>query len=530
MAFDLVLARGRIYPMTQEGLVHSVMGIRRGKVAYVGDELPDLVSPVADLGGKTVLPGFIDTHVHFSGLGVITTGLDLRGVRSFREIEERLNEFLGSDRFEGGVVAGFGVMNEIMEEGRLPKCFELDQMCPKYPLVLAKGDGHSSTANSAGLKFLRIDSSVPGAETDPTTGEMTGICRKDANFRVYASFSRLFGPSRLLKGMVNANNLALNRGVTGVHAAEGLGFPGDSDLKGVLMVAPHLDVEVTTYFQSRDVERARKYGLPRIGACFSTAVDGSPSSGTAAFFEPFGPSGGTGTVYFTQEELDRFVLEAHRAGLQVNLHAIGDRAIEMALSAMEKAIEAHPRANHRHRIEHCTFPTRDQVRRIARAGIAVSTQPAFFGMEGLDIESAVRTFGPERAARCTPLREMLDAGIVVSGGSDAPVTHIDALAGVQAAVLHPVPEQRLSVYQAISLFTRNAAMIGFTDDRKGTLEAGKDADFVVFGDDPFEVQPSGIGAISIEATYIRGRRRPPRVMGIPGLVWSMVRRGFGMAN
>lgn len=526
MAFDLILTRGMIYPMNEEGRVHSVLGVRGGKVAYVGDEVPDSASPVVDLAGKTVLPGFIDTHAHFSGLGVITTGLDLRGVHSFREIEERLNEYLESDRFSGGVVAGFGIMDEIMDEGRLPNRFELDRMCPRHPLVLAKGDGHSSTANSAGLKFLRIDPSVPGVETDPASGEMTGICRKDANFRVYASFSRLFGPSKLLKGMVNANNLALARGVTGVHAAEGLGFPGDSDLKGVLRVAPHLDVEVTTYFQTRDVERARNYGLPRIGACFSTAVDGSPSSGTAAFLEPYGPSGTTGTVYFSQEELDRFVLEAHRAGLQINLHAIGDRAIEMTVSAMEKAIAAYPRSDHRHRIEHCMFPTPDQVRRIARAGIAVSTQPAFFGMEGLDIGSAVRDYGPERAARCIPLRELLGAGILVSGGSDAPVTDIDPLIGVQAAVLHPVPEQRLSVYQALSLFTVNAARIGFADDRKGTLEVGKDADFVILGADPFKVQPHQIGAIPVEATYIRGRRRPPRVMGIPGLVWSIVKRGF----
>lgn len=468
--------------------------------------------------------------MHFSGLGIITLGLDLRGVRSFQDIAAAVHSYISSSRFDGKLIAGFGIMDELLDERRLPNRHDLDAMCADYPMVLAKGDGHSTVANTRGLAYLGLKPGLAGAETDEA-GQLTGIIRKEANFFVYSRFSRLFGLSRSMQGLANAGNLAASRGVTGIHAAEGLGFPGDTDVKGVMTAAPYLQVDVTVYFQTRNVDRAVKYGLPRIGSCFSTAVDGSTSSGTAAFFEPIlTGNGGRGVVYFTQEELDAYVLKAHSAGLQMNLHAIGDRAIEMVITAYERALRAVSGADHRHRIEHCTFPTRGQVERIAAAGVSVSTQPSFFGLDGLDFRASVAGLGEARARRSMPLAELFRAGVCVSGSSDAPVTDIDPLAGIQAAVCHPVPEQSVSVFQAITMFTANAARNGFADRSKGTLVEGKDADFVVLDRDPFTVAPEEIGRIGISGTYVRGRACGKQRLTPAGLVLGMVRRGLGMGR
>lgn len=534
-SLDCLVEGARIYPLTEEGARYAVMGISEGKVAYLRETadagLRARARRIVDLGGKTVLPGFFDTHVHFSGLGIISISLDLRGARSLGEVYERTRTYLASPAYRGGLVAGFGLMDELLAERRLPTRRDLDELCPGVPAILAKGDGHCTVLNTPAMAALRLSAGMPGVEVDPDTGEPTGVMRGPANFSVYAGMGRLFGLARSLAGMVAANNLALAGGVTSVHAAEGLGFPGDSDVRGVLQVAPHLDVRVRLYLQSREVEKARRLGLDCIGACFATAVDGSTTSGTAAFFEPYeGGGDNRGLVYFSQEELDAFVRQAHIAGLQVNLHAIGDRAIDMAITAYEQALAARPRADHRHRIEHCSFPTEAQLDRIARAGIAVSTQPGFLEQPGLDYESTRRSLGEERARRYTPLRDMIRRGITVGGSSDGPVMDIDPLAGVQIAVTHPVAEQRLTVYEALRMFTAGAARIGCADDRRGTLAPGKDADFIVLDTDPFAVPPERIGAIKVERAFIAGRERPPLRLGLPGLAWGMVRRAVGMAG
>jgi len=247
-------------------------------------------------------------------------------------------------------------------------------------------------------------------------------------------------------------------------------------------------------------------GLPRIGGCIS--VDGAFESHTAALFEPYEDEPDNyGILNFTQEQISGFVLEAHQAGLQAAFHCEADRAVEQVLHGYERALRVFPRKDHRHRIEHFELPTESQMERAARAGILAAMQPsflpAFFFRDGL--ERYERFLGRARLKRIHPYRTMLSYGVLMAGGSDSPVTQIDPLSGIEAAATHPHADERLTVPEAIKMFTINAAKFAFEEDQKGSIEPGKAADLVVLSEDPFAVDPERIGKISVLMTLVDGK-------------------------
>jgi predicted amidohydrolase YtcJ len=202
-----------------------------------------------------------------------------------------------------------------------------------------------------------------------------------------------------------------------------------------------------------------------------------------------------------------FVLRAHQNGLQVAVHCEGDRAIEQVLHAYEQALRYLPRKDHRHRIEHFEIPTENQLERVAKAGIVVDMQPAFlpvFFFRG-GVERYETFLGRARLKRIHPYRTMLSYGILMAGGSDSPVTKIDPLLGIEAAARHLHSEERLSVLEAVKLFTINGAKFAFEDDQKGSIEVGKRADLVILSEDPCSVAPERIGKIPIEMTLVDGK-------------------------
>ena len=175
---------------------------------------------------------------------------------------------------------------------------------------------------------------------------------------------------------------------------------------------------------------------------------------------------------------------------------------------MEKALAAYPRKDHRHRIEHCEVPTDEQVARMAKAGIIAALQPAFFPYLMANMEDYERRLGPERVRRIQPYRTLRDAGVRMCGGSDCPITPYAPLEGVQAAVLHPVETERLTVMEGLRMFTLDAAYAGFDDGERGSIEPGKVADFAVLAQDPTRVAPEEIGAIEVQGVFVAGAYRP----------------------
>jgi predicted amidohydrolase YtcJ len=249
-------------------------------------------------------------------------------------------------------------------------------------------------------------------------------------------------------------------------------------------------------------------------------VDGSGLGQTAALFEPYAndPKGEyRGSVRMSQEELDAFCLKAHRAGFQIAAVAIGERGIEMAIDAIERAVQAAPRPNHRHRLEHAYLWTPEQIRRAAALGLVHNTGgPPMLQAYGVD--STIGAWGEARANRGFPFRSLLDAGIVVTGGSDAPskiVDNADPIKGIDCLVTRrleprsdaPVlnPDERVSVLEAIRMYTWNSAYATFEEQLKGSLEVGKLADLVVLSDDILSIDPEEIRSLRTVMTVLDGR-------------------------
>ena len=202
--------------------------------------------------------------------------------------------------------------------------------------------------------------------------------------------------------------------------------------------------------------------------------------------------------------MDTFVIEAHRQGLQVAVHCEADRSIEQVLHSMEKALALYPRENHRHRIEHFEVPTYGQIERMAKAGIIASMQPAFFPYLMKDQNLFKAMLGPSRHRRLHPYRTILDAGVMICGGSDSPVTPYNPLVGVQAAVCHPYEAERVSLTEALQMFTTSAAYSVFEEDERGCLKKGMKAEFIVLDQSPYNVAPEEISSISIEHVFAKG--------------------------
>jgi hypothetical protein len=282
------------------------------------------------------------------------------------------------------------------------------------------------------------------------------------------------------------------------------------DVEVLLREQDRLAIRTVVYFQSTRVDLARRWGLPRIGGC--VWVDGSYFEHTAGLVEPYTDQPCTcGSLYFAQHELDKFVWEAHRAGLQVSMHAIGDAAIEQLLLSFERALQREPRADHRHRIEHFSLPTASHIERTARLGLIASMQPNFAAHPPVD-ESGRRTggglealLGTERFEHRHPYRTLLDAGILVAAGSDADPSPMGPLVGAQLLASHPEAQRRLTACETLQLYTVNAARAAFEEADKGTLSVGKLADLVVLGNDPLTASAASLASIPVELTMVGGQ-------------------------
>jgi hypothetical protein len=286
-------------------------------------------------------------------------------------------------------------------------------------------------------------------------------------------------------------------GVTAAHEMSMPHWNGERDLQVLLDQRARLPVDVTPIPASTDLSAAIGAGLSAIGG--DLPVDGSIGARTAWLADPYlDEEGGTGASYFADDELAEFFHGAHGAGLQVGVHAIGDRAIDQVLSAWERVYHAldsrdrrHFRAR-RHRIEHFEVVSASQVERAAMLGLAASVQPSFDAVWGGAGGLYEVRLGARRAAAMNPFRSMLQRGVEVGVGSDAPITPLDPMAAIEALESHHDGAQRLTRAEAIRLHTIGSARLGHQEDKKGALAPGMHADLAVFDADPFE-EPSLAG-------------------------------------
>ncbi len=466
----------------------------------VGD--PPGADRVVDLPGATIVPGFIDAHVHLTSLGLSAENEDVAAARSAAALLE-----VASARASGatdGVVSLQGYDETLWDDPTLPTVDALDTVTAT-PLVIRRTDGHVALLNTAALTLAdALD--TPGVERDDG-GRPTGVVTGTANRLVGRWIATARSEHEIEALQLSGAARAAASGVTTVHE---MSLPlefGPLDLDTLLAHRSDLPVSVEVVLGVMDVPKAVELGLQAIGG--DLAADGSIGARTAAIGDPYVDGPGTGELAFDDEILEGFFRDGHDAGLQVGMHAIGDRAIEQVLGAWERIYRRldsrerrHFRAR-RHRIEHFEMPTLAQVERAAMLGIGASMQPTFDATWGHPGELYERRVGPDRAWAMNPVRTILERGLELGVGSDAPVVSVDPWATVRAIEHHHDPEQRLPRADAIRIHTTGSARLAHHEEKKGVLEPGMHADLAAYDVDPLAVDD--VAGLRPIMTVSRGR-------------------------
>jgi predicted amidohydrolase YtcJ len=523
---DLLFTNATFLTMDAVRPLATALGVSDGRVAWVGDaqEASQLVSVTRrlDLGGATVLPGFNDAHHHLLLLGQWLMQVDC-SFPAVRTIEDIVAAIAAKARETppGEWVEARGYDDNKLAEGRHPTRWDLDRAAPHNPVRLRNASGHMCVVNSPALELAAItrETQAPfgGAiHIDPTRGEPSGLLQESAQQllpRTYGAQDK----AELRKALDLGSRAYLAAGVTSSQEA-GIFHPSEFAVLQDAWMQRRLPLRTYLMLRLPFLDAMEQMGMftgfgddrLKLGA-LKLLSDGSLIGRTAAVSQPFLEDprpDNLGLPSWTQEELDELIWRGHRAGWQVAIHAIGDRAIEMCLDGFERALQRQPRADHRHRLEHCGILRPDLIRRIKQLGVIPVGQPPFIVEFG---DGFLRHLGRERCQLTYPLRSFLDAGIPLAASSDSPVSDYPPLFGIQAAVTERTaageefaPGEELGVEEAISLYTRAAAYASFDEDRKGTLTPGKLADLVVLADDPRRLEPEAIGQVRVLATFIDG--------------------------
>ena len=513
---------GKIISLDSEKHIYHYLVEDQGRIAYLGDALPPEFgngTSVIELGNKTLIPAFGDGHLHFSNWALFAASyFDVREARDIPEIQEIIRGFLEKDGQQKLVIA-FGVSEHSINEKRLITRLELDQACPEIPLLIVCYDGHSAVFNSAMLdKFPDAVQDLPGFYRED------GHLFHEAFYEGVDYATSLIPPLVLVNSILKGYDLLADYGIGTIHATEGVGFPNDLDITLVSLIAKARtrknNFQTRLFFQTMDVDKALKRDLPRIGGCFATALDGCFGATDAALHEPYSHDpGNKGILYHQEEEVFEFAKTANRAGLQIEMHAIGDAAVTRAVDAIEGALKDYPREDHRHTIIHACLIKPEDLQRIADLGIGITLQPGFLISPLEPVEYLEEILG-DRIYGSSPMRSILDAGIHLSGGSDAPVTHPDPIEGIYGACNHPYdPAQSVTIEEALRMYTYEVAWTCFDEKERGTLEEGKIADLVILNQDPLALDPRDLLSLKVEKIFLSGEEYQ-RGMGIPAMLWN----------
>ena len=486
-----VLLHGNIITMDDRNPKAQAIAVNNGRIIRVGsandmDSFLEQGWSYCDLEGKTVVPGFIDCHSHLDLTGIMHIGYQVTNASTMHELVTMIQNVAATVP-EGETVLFFGLDETKLKERRVPTRGDLDQASIKHPIVVLHYTWHQTFINSKAIELFQVTPKQEG--TFVYEGKLTGVLKDPVAFAINSAVIRQIPEERIENGIAQVVNEALQHGLTTIHTMQGaMGLDRLTEM--MVRLQGKLPIHLLFWEQSDDVESAIKNKLLRIGGCGSMQADGEVGSNTAAIFERKSERlVHRGLLNYSQEHWDHLVLEAHKNRLQFAAHAEGEAGIEAVLSALEKAQRKCKRLDSRHRIEHMELPTLTQLKRMAKLDVLASMQPAFANVAQEDFEKLTEQYGERRMRFFNPMRSVRDLGVKLVGGSDSPVTPYDPLWGMHCALNHPVKEERLSVQEALRMFTICAAYSGFEENEKGTIEEKKLADLVILSKDPFRVAP-----------------------------------------
>ena len=476
----------------KDGMIQDA-GYRNWDPAYVRE-----AEEAIDLKGNLVIPGFSDSHVHFVPSAVDRMKVNLNGSRNFEEIGQRLKDWVEQHPQRNTVHACCLEVSDL-EEKRPPDRSVIDYYLRDYSVVIESRDFHYTVLNTRALHGSKVPFTMEGVELDEDQ-RPTGIFRGKANAFLRRKTADSYAWEEKERAVYELSGRLLKKGVTSIHAMEGgYGFP-ESDAEFLAACGPKLPLDITIYFGTTSTEKVKRLGLSRIGDLF---LDGSFASSNAALLGDYKDHPGSGTLNYSQEELNAFLLKCYLADLDTSLHAVGNRAMEQALTAHEYARQKTGNSYLRHRIEHAELTTELQRKRAAALGLTFSMQPAFKYYYGGSHSMYAERLG-DLWKQTNPFREIRNAGIRICGGSDSGLTPVNPLVGIYAAVNPHVDENRLTIEEALSMFTRDAAWAVREEDYKGEIEIGKIADLAVTDRNIFLTNPKNIITAEIIMTIKSG--------------------------
>jgi predicted amidohydrolase YtcJ len=507
MNADLVLLNGNVLTMNSVNPHAEAIATKEDRILKIGknaDILPLVAkkTKVLDLRGKTVLPGFIDTHIHIADFGRTLNWLDLKNADSIQAIQEAIKQKAQTTP-KNKWILGSGWNQNSLKEKRSPNRQDLDEVAPDNPVVIYHQFGRTCTTNTQALKKANITQNTPNPKNgtidkNPCTNMPTGILHGNATDLIW---NKIQPPTQqeTLESAKHAIQKIIEAGITTAHWI----ISTKQELKiAQKLIQQNQALRIYTIITANLLETLPNatHSIPKINAVL-IFIDGYLASQTAALNESYtdNPTN-KGTLLYTQGELNRLVAKIQEANLQVIIHATGDKAIGAAL----KALETNPTNKKSHRIEQAAVLNKKLIQRIKKQNLIISIQPQVIQSEFI-IWQATQHLGKKRAKMLYPTNTLLSKKIVVAGGSDCPMEPLNPLIGIRSTATRSFSEERITVEDALRLYTVNAAFAASEEEVKGSLEEGKLADLTVLSNDPLTVVPDTIVSIGVEFTIIGGK-------------------------
>ena len=530
MYADIVLKNGVVVTVDRDNSICQAVAVKGNKIVYVGDdtgadEWIGKGTRVIDLKGRALLPGFIDAHMHLGMRGqnaAVIIDCNSNDVTSIKGIQEKIRE-AASKVPKGTWIKATGYEQSKLDEGRHPTRDELDEAAPDHPVQLTRCCLHMGVYNTLALEAGGItgpEMFAPGEVVVDENGRMTGLLKERAC--TYMWDKVVYTKEEYMDSFKAANDLLLSFGVTSMHdgsfyGEDTIGLYQEACRQGIIKVRMYI-LLYHAYGKEKTIEWVNKFistgihgGLGdehfRLGHV-KILIDGSTSGPSCSTKEPYSHDPDLkGIQLYTQEEADDILIKAHNAGFNVTAHAVGDAAVDVILTSIERAMAQNPRPC-RHRIDHCGIVNEELLDRIEKAGIVTIPNPGFFNENA---EIYVKYYG-DRVNYMFPLKSYLDRGITAALGSDAPVIEADPMIGIYGALTRADKVsgvvagecQRIGIMDAIRMYTYNGAYASLEEDIKGSIEPGKLADLVILSENILETPVERIKSVKADMTILDG--------------------------
>ncbi len=534
---DLILYNARIRTMDNQIPFASALAVKNGIIIKVGvnEEILSLKTPetkLIDAEGKLVLPGFNDTHMHCIQTAFSDNGIMLFGTKSITDLKERISSFIDQRDIEAGTwVYGWGWNQDEFDKPVFPTRKELDEVSTDCPIAISRACGHIVACNTKALEIVGCLHNVPkldGGEIEvDENGVPTGILKERPAITLLKKYYASADKDKIKEYILQVQNGLSQQGVTSVQTDDFSSFDLSYEeiIKAYKELAEEGKLPVRVYqqcslptidmlddFIDKGYPKAEYTSFYRLGP-LKLIGDGSLGARTAYLAEDYHDAPGTrGIPVLSQDQLNELILRAHKAGMQTAVHAIGDGTMDMVITAVEKAMLEYPRLDPRHGIVHCQITDMPLLERYSKLNILAYIQPVFLDYDMHIVEPRV---GKEKASTSYAFNTMVQMGLHASFGTDCPVERYDAIANIYHAVTRKdksgfpkggfMPEERMSVYDAVKCYTINSAYNSYEEDVKGTLSVGKYGDMVVLSEDIFEIEPDEILNASVLMTIVNGK-------------------------